>query len=126
MFDTFEQSLAASLQAPFRKIVAEQCDIADFVDLNGKHVTATPRGRVLSVFKAVAIAWLRLYAIEEDAYEVSLRWLQNHVLLNMDKVPVEVVTYWVKEINELLTWCPSCKNAHCTRGAARASKSHRV
>ena len=82
MFDTFEQSLVASLQALFRKIVAEQCSSADYIDLNGKHVTGASRDRVFSAFATVAIAWLRLYVGEEDAYEVTLRWFQNHVLLN--------------------------------------------
>ena len=77
VFDTFEQLLAVSLQAPFRKIVAEQCDSADYVDPNGKRVICRLRGRVLSAFQAVAIAWLRLHVGEEDAYEVTLRLLQN-------------------------------------------------
>ena len=99
VFDTFEQSLAASLQAPFMKIVEEQCDSADYVDLNGKRVTGAPRG-------AVAKAWLRLYTGEEDAFELSFRWFQNHILLTTDKALVEALIYRVKDINELLPWCP--------------------
>ena len=80
VFDTFEQSLAASLQAPFRKIVEEQCDSAGDVDLNGKRVTGASRGRVFSTFEAVAKAWVRLYTGEEDAFELSFRCFQNHIL----------------------------------------------
>ena len=56
--DTFEKPLAASLQAKFRTVVEEQCDSADYIDLNGKRVTGEPFGRVLFVSKAVAIGWL--------------------------------------------------------------------
>ena len=91
VFDTFEQSLATSLQAPFRRIVEEQCDSADYIDLNGKSVTGAPRGCVFSAFEAVAKAFLRLYTGKEDAFELSFRWFQNHVLLNTDKAPVEAL-----------------------------------
>ena len=87
-----------------RCIVAEQCDSADYVDLNGKRVTGVPRDRIFSAFAAMAIAWLYLYVGEEDAYEVTLRWFQNHILLNTDKAPVEALLYRVKEINELQPW----------------------
>ena len=89
--------------------MAEQCDSADYVDLNGKRVTGAPHGHVLSAFKTVAIAWFCLYAGEEDAYEVSLRWLQNNILLNTDAAPVEALIYHVKEINDILPLCPSRK-----------------
>ena len=95
MFDTFEQSLAASLQAPFRRIVEEQCDSADYIDLNGKRVTGAPRGRVLSAFEAVTKAWIRLYTGDEDAFELNFCWFQNHILLNTDKAPVEALSYRV-------------------------------
>ena len=42
VFDTFEQSLTVSLQGPFRKIVVEQCDRSDYVDLNRKRVAGCP------------------------------------------------------------------------------------
>ena len=87
----------------------EQCDSADYVDLNGKRATGAPRGRVFSMFEAVAKAWLRLYTGREDAFELSFRWFQNHIILNRDKAPVEALIYRVKEINELLPWCPSRK-----------------
>ena len=91
VFDTFEQPLAVSLQAPFRRIVEEQCDSADYTDFDGKRVTGAPRGRVLSAFEAVTKASLRLYTGEEDTFELSFRWFQNHVLLNTDKAPVEAL-----------------------------------
>ena len=110
VFDTFEQSLAASLQAPFRRIVEEQRDSADYIDLNGKRVNGAPRGRVLSAFEAVAKTWLHLYTGEEDVFELSFRLVQNHILcLNTDKTPVEGLDYRVKEITELLPWCLSRK-----------------
>ena len=89
---------------PFRRIVEEQCDSADYVDLNGKRDTGAPHGRVFSAFEVVAKAWLRLNTGEEDAFELSFRWFQNHILLNTDKAPVEALIYRVKEINELLPW----------------------
>ena len=109
VFDTSEQSLAASLQAPFRKIVAEQCDSVDYINLNRQRVTGALRGRVLAAFKAVVIAWIRLYASKEDTYEVTLRWVENHILLNTDKAPVEAAVHQFKEINDLPPCCPSCK-----------------
>ena len=109
MFGTFEQLLAASLQVPFRRIVEEQCNSSNYFDLNGKRVTGASRGRVFSAFEAVAKAWLRLYTDKEDAFELNFRWFQNHILLNTDKTPAEALIYRVKEINELLPWCPSRK-----------------
>ena len=53
----------------------------------------------MSSFKAVAIAWLRLYAGEEDTYEVTLRVIQNHILLNTDEVCVETGVRWFKEMS---------------------------
>ena len=110
VFDTFEQSLAASLQAQFRLILKEQCDGADYVDLEGTRIRGIPRGRVFSALRPVAMAWLRLYAGEEDAYEVTLRMIQNHVLMNTEKISVEAGVYRFKELNQLLMWCPSRKH----------------
>ena len=50
-----------------------------------------------------------MYTVKEDAFELTFRWFQNHILLNTDKAPVEALIYRVKEINELLPWCPSRK-----------------
>ena len=117
VFDIFEQLLPASLQASFRKIDANQCDSANYIDLNGQRVTDAPRGRVLAAFKAVAIAWLRLYAGEEDMYKITLRWVQNHILLNTNKAPVEASVHRFKKTNDLLPWCP------CPRLASSLSLS---
>ena len=51
------------------------------------------------MFKAVAIAWLRLYAGEEDTCEFTLRVIQNHILLNTDKVCVGTGVHWFKEMS---------------------------
>ena len=42
----------------FRTVMEEQCDSADYIDLNGKRATGEPFGCVLFVSKAVAIDWL--------------------------------------------------------------------
>ena len=44
VFDTFKQSLATSLQALFRRIVEEQCDSDDYVDLNSLVVNCSGGG----------------------------------------------------------------------------------
>ena len=56
------------------------------------------------------MAWLRLYAGEEDAYEVTLRFIQNHILMNTDKIPVEAGVQRFKDLNKLLEYCPSRKH----------------
>ena len=110
VFDTFKQTLAAPLQAPFRDIVKAQCNSADDVDLKGKHVQGAPCGRVLKAFKLVTISWLQLYADKEDIYKVTLRLIQNHILMNTDKVPVEAGVQRFKDLNKLLMWCPPRKH----------------
>ena len=105
-----KQTLAASLQASFRDIVEAQCDSDYYVDLQGKRIKGQPRGRILTSFKPVAIAWLHLYASEEDVYEVTLHFIQNHILMNTDKVPVEADVHCFKDVNKLLEWCLSRKH----------------
>ena len=58
----------------------------------------------------MAIAWLRLYAVKEDAYEVTLRLIQNHILMNTDKITVEAGVQCFKDLNKLLLYCPSRKH----------------
>ena len=110
VFVTFKQTLAASLQAPFHEIVKEQCDSDNYIDLEGKRVRGSTRGRVLLAFKATAIACLRLYAGEEDVYEVTLRLIQNLILMSADKITVEAGVQRFNNLNELLLWCPSRKH----------------
>ena len=90
------------LQTQLRTIVAEQCDSVDYVDLYGKHITGVPRGCVLTVFC--------VYAGEKDAYKVTLRMIQNHVLINLDKITVEAGVHRFNELNKLLMWCWSRKH----------------
>ena len=47
----------------------------------------------------MAIAWLRLYAREEDVYKVTPQMMQNHVLMNTDKITVEASVHRFKELN---------------------------
>ena len=82
---------------------------------------ALASGRVLFSLKAVVLAWLRLYAGEEDTYKVTLR-IQNHILLNADKIPVEAGLHRFKEINKLLPWCPSQNHLPNTPEALPASR----
>ena len=81
-----------------------------YVDLQGKHIKGQPRGRLLTAFKAVAMAWLRLYAGEEDTYQEKLRFIQNHILMNTDKISAEAGVQRFKDFNKLLEWCLSQKH----------------
>ena len=108
IFDTFEQSLAPPLQVQFRIIVAEQCDSDDYVTLQGTRATEA-RGRFFDSFKPVAIAWLRQFG-PEDAAEITLRLMQNHVLMNTDCISVEAGVHRMRQLNRLLPWCPSLKH----------------
>ena len=42
VFQTFEQTLVASLQAPFRDIVEAKCDSNDYVDVQSKLIQGRP------------------------------------------------------------------------------------
>ena len=59
----------------------------------------------MSSFKAVAIAWLCLYAGEKEAYEVTLCMIQSYILLDTDNICVGTGVHQFKEITKLLPWC---------------------
>ena len=42
-------------------------------------------------------------------YKITLRWVQNHILLNTNKAPVEASVHRFKKTNDIMPWCPSCK-----------------
>ena len=88
VFDTFEQLLAVSLQAPFRKIVAEQCDSADYVD------------------RYLRAPWSRLVRVSSGGHCLAPfargrgGRVRGHpplapepIILNMDKAPVEALIH---------------------------------
>ena len=79
----------------------------DYVTLEGKRATQK-RGRLIQAFRPVAIRWLRLFG-PEDAAEITLRLIQNHILMNTDLISVEAGVHWFKMLNKLLPWCPSRK-----------------
>ena len=41
---------------------------------------------------------------------MTLRFIQNHILMNTDKIPVEVGVQRFKDLNKLLEGCPSRKH----------------
>ena len=107
-YDYFEKLIHPSLRQNWHKIVEEQCDSAEFVNLNGVKKT-TKRGRTFAALPA-CYKQVMLWSTTADAAERHRRYLSTTIKVPWPKVKVAQGIARCVVLNDLTKYLPTLKS----------------
>ena len=107
-FNLFEKMLGEELKPELRDIVEKECDRTEHVTLRGVRV-GKARGRKLSSLKAVIIGFTGKFG-PKNSYELQRRYMQNNLVLNMDRATAIQLITRVRQMNRMLPYLPSLRH----------------